>query len=122
MTRLRLLMAIAILSFVAAAAVHSGFLISGYAHAKARVAESVIAAVLLAGFALTFLKFQVARRAAVLALSFALIGTFLGLGTIVLRIGPRTLPDIVFHAYLVVLLIAGLVTATHLVPHRAIAR
>lgn len=41
-------------SFVAAALIHSGLLVTGYEHARARVAESVITVVLVSGLALTW--------------------------------------------------------------------
>ena len=36
-------------TFMTAAAIHGGWLISGYEHREARIAESIIAAVLLGG-------------------------------------------------------------------------
>lgn len=43
MTKLRLIMSIEAAAFLAAALVHAGLLIGGYEHAKARIAETVMA-------------------------------------------------------------------------------
>lgn len=43
-------------TFIAAAFIHAGLLVSGYEHREARIAESVIALVLLAGLALAWIR------------------------------------------------------------------
>ena len=43
-------------TFITAAAIHGGGLISGYEHREARIAESIIAAVLLGGAAVAWAK------------------------------------------------------------------
>jgi hypothetical protein len=88
-----------------ASMVHAGFLVPGYAHAAARTAEAVLAAVE------TWLRPHDARRAALFGQGFALLGTLVGLGTIVAGIGPHTVPDVVFHALLLSLLVMGLTWA-----------
>jgi hypothetical protein len=49
------------MTFVLAALIHFGIVLGGHEHERARIAESVIALVLLAGFALTFLSPERAR-------------------------------------------------------------
>jgi len=92
----------------AAAAVHSGLLLRGHAHGAARMAEGVIAAALLAAWALSFAMRGRTRKLALLAQSFALAGTLVGLFTIVIGIGPQSAPDLVLHFALAALLLAGL--------------
>jgi hypothetical protein len=96
-------------TFVVAAIVHGGWLMSGYAHREARVAESVIAAVLLAGAALTWLRPIWTRAAGLLAQGFALLLTLVGITTIAVGVGPQTPLDIVYHVAIVAVLIWGLV-------------
>src|SRR5260370_32475248 len=81
-------------AFIAAASVHFGLIIAGYEHQTAGVAESVIAAVLIIGLAVTSLDRTWTRSAGLAAQAFALVGTFIGVFTIVIGGGPRTLPDV----------------------------
>ena len=109
MTRqIRVLLLIEAAAFAAAALVHFGVLIDGYEHDEARIAESVIALVLLAGFALSLLRPAQTREAAIAAQGFALLGTFVGLFTIAIGVGPRTALDVVYHVVIVLVLIWGL--------------
>jgi len=85
----------------AASAVHSGLLLRGHVHGQARIAEAVIAAVLLAAWALSFALPGRTRK-------LALLGTLVGLFTIAVGIGPQSAPDLVFHFALAALLLAGL--------------
>ena len=50
---LRRLMLIEAGTFIVAAAIHAGLLLAGYEHREARIADSVIALVLLAGATVT---------------------------------------------------------------------
>jgi hypothetical protein len=95
--------------FAIAALLHAGMLAGGYEHERARTAETVIAAVLLAGLVATFVAPAVARRAALAAQGFALFGTAVGLVTIAIGIGPRTMVDFALHATMIALLATGLV-------------
>jgi hypothetical protein len=95
-------------TFIVAALVHSGILIQGYEHGRARIAEGVIALVLLAGAALTWVRPDWTRRAGLVAQGFALLGTLVGLFTVAIGVGPRTVPDIVYHIGILVVLIWGL--------------
>ncbi|NVM93277.1 hypothetical protein FHT32_006974 [Variovorax sp. SG517] len=94
-----------------ASTVHAGLLLPGYAHPAARTAEAVIATVLVLASVETWLRPHHARRAAIFGQGFALLGTLVGLGTIVAGIGPRTVPDVVYHALLLSTLVAGLTWA-----------
>ena len=103
-------------SFLAAALVHFGVLASGYDHQKAGTAESVIATVLLLAVAWTWIRPASIRGIGLTAQGFALLGTFVGLFTIAIGVGPRTLPDITYHIAIVIVLIAGLVVAKRAHP------
>lgn len=94
--------------FLIAALVHYGKLISDYEHSKARVAESVIAVVLFAGLALGVIHPIWAHTAGLVVQSFTLLGTCVGIITIIIGVGPRTKPDILFHAIILILLAYGL--------------
>jgi hypothetical protein len=96
-------------TYAIASLVHFGVLIRGFEHDRAGTAEAIIAAVLLAGLATTLLRPGWTRSAAFLAQLFALIGTFVGLFSIVVGFGPRTVPDVAYHAAIVVVLLVGLV-------------
>jgi hypothetical protein len=100
------------IGFGVASLVHSGELIAGYEHPQARVAEGVIAAVLIIGFVLTLVNHAWTRPIGLAAQGFALLGTLVGLFTIAIGIGPRTVPDLVFHAGIVVVLVWGLIVTT----------
>lgn len=96
-------------TFVLAALVHAGVFISGYEHPQARIAEGVIAVVLIAGLILSFVRQDWTRWLGLAAQGFALLGTLVGLFTIVIGVGPRTALDIAYHALIVVVLGWGLI-------------
>lgn len=98
-------------TFFVASLIHSGFLVTGYQHREARIAEGVIAIVLLSGAALTWMRPEWARRAGLTAQGFALLGTLVGIFTIIVGVGPRTVPDIIYHIAIVLVLAWGLVVA-----------
>ncbi len=106
---IRLFLLLEAIGFAAASLVHSGVLIGGYEHAQARVAEGVIAVVLVIGLLLTFVNQAWTRPVGLAAQGFAILGTLVGLFTIAVGIGPRTVPDLVFHAGILVLLVWGLI-------------
>ena len=108
---IRLFLLLAGASFVVAALVHRGALVSGYEHREAATAESVIAAVLLADFVLTWAWPARVRPIALAALGFALLGTLVGVVTIAIGIGPRTVPDVAYHLAILAVLAWGLVLA-----------
>jgi len=97
-------------SFAAAALVHFGVLTRGYEHQQAGTAESVIAIVLLFGLALS-LAGRWTQAAGLAAQAFAFVGTLVGIFTIAIGVGPRTGPDIAYHAAIVAVLVVGLIIA-----------
>ncbi len=106
---IRLFLSFEAATFIVAALTHFGVLARGYQHQRAGTAESVIAAVLLIGLVASWIR-PVSIRAIGLAVQgFALFGTFVGLFTISIGIGPRTVPDIAYHIFIVIVLAAGLV-------------
>ena len=112
MTRtIRLFLLLEAAAFVAAASVHFSLVIAGYEHRKAGVAESVIAAVLILALAVTSLGRTWTRTVGLAAQAFALVGTLIGVFTITIGVGPRTLPDVAYHFAIMAVLIWGLVVA-----------
>lgn len=98
-------------TFLSAAAFHFGVFLPEFAHGAAAAAESVIASVLLGGLLATWILPRAVRGIALTVQGFALIGTFVGVFTIAIGIGPRTVPDLVIHAIMVLELVWGLVVA-----------
>jgi len=102
--------------FAVAALVHSGILLEGFAHRRAAIAESAIAVVLLAGAAFASMQPSWTRAAGLAVQTFALLGTLLGLVMVAIGDGPRTVPDVVYHLGMVVVLLWGLVVAARAAP------
>jgi hypothetical protein len=111
MRTIRLFLLVEAASFVAAGLVHLGVLADGYQHRAAGTAESVIGAVLLIGLVAALIRPAWTRAAGLAAQGFALLGTVVGLLTIAVGVGPRTAPDLVFHAAILAVLAWGLVVA-----------
>jgi hypothetical protein len=105
----RIFLLVEALSFFTAALVHFGVIAHGYEHIKAGTAETVIGSVLSLGLVSSLLRPSATRRAGLWAQGFALAGTCVGLFTIAIGVGPRTVPDLVYHAAIVAVLILGLV-------------
>lgn len=99
------------LSFVIAALTHFGVLFEGYAHRQASIAESVIAVVLLAGLGGTWVWPARTRLISLIVQAFALLGTLVGGFTIMIGVGPRMLPEGIYHLAILALLVCGLVFA-----------
>jgi hypothetical protein len=95
-------------AFLGASLIHFGLLLDGYKHRQAANAESVIGMVLLAGWILTLIRPSWATKAAMGAQLFATLGTMVGIFTIVAGVGPRTLPDVIYHVCILTLLLSGL--------------
>ncbi len=108
---IRLLLLFEAATFIIAALIHRGYFVAGYAHARAHVAESIIAAVLLGGFLLTLFLGSWTRKVGLVAQGFALLGTLVGIFTIIIGVGPRTVPDIIYHIAIVAVLTVGLLVA-----------
>jgi hypothetical protein len=105
---MRVLLGVEAASFFLAATIHAGMLISGYEHHEAMIAESVIGTVLLGGLVITWLHSRSMFTTAIIVQAFALLGTLVGIFTIIIGIGPRTVPDIAYHISIVVVLAVGL--------------
>lgn len=111
MQKIRLFLLIQAASFLAAAMIHFGVWIEGHEHQKAGVAETVIAVVLLIGLTVSLIRRGWTRMAGLVTQGFALLGTLVGIFTIVVGIGPRTVPDIIYHVAITAVLVWGLVVA-----------
>ena len=94
--------------FLVLVMIHFGLLIGGYGHPAAGPTESVIAVVLVVGLLLTGTPPPWSQRAATAAQSFGILGVLVGLFTIALGIGPRTILDLCLNTVLLLTLIAGL--------------
>ncbi len=108
--RVRSFLLVEAIAFALAAMVHFGVLVHGYEHDRARIAESIIALVLLFGLAVSLARPALTQQAALVVQGFALLGTLVGLFTIAVGVGPRTVPDVIFHIAIIVFLIMGLIT------------
>ena len=104
------------MTFVVASLIHGGMLVEGYEHHEAHLAEAVIAAVLLVALIVCGIRPGWTRTAGIVGQGFALLGTLVGLFTIVVGVGPRTVPDVVYHVAIVIVLIWGLVVARRARP------
>ena len=100
-------------AFYAAALLHSGTIVESHAHWKAATAETVIGTVLLAGLLVTWLRPDWSRTAGLAAQGFALLGTCVGIVTIIVGIGPRSPLDYTLHAGFIALLVTGLRRVWH---------
>ena len=109
-------------SFVLAGLVHFGVLAHGYEHGAAATAESLIGAVLLVALALTWRLPARTRTVGIAAQGFGLLGTLVGAFTIAIGVGPRTVPDVVYHAAILLVLAWGLVVAARAPADTARAR
>lgn len=108
---IRLFLLVEAAAFGVAATIHSGRLIAGSAHREAMIAETAIAAALALGLLVSWMRPASTRTAGLAAQGFALFWTLVGVFTIIIGIGPRTAPDVIYHVGIVIVLIAGLVTA-----------
>lgn len=109
--RIRLFLLFEAATFVLAAIVHFGYVLDGYEHQEARIAESAIAVVLLGGLLVSLARPAWTREAGLVAQACALVGTLIGLFTIAVGVGPRTVLDVVYHCAIIAVLIWGLLTA-----------
>ncbi len=98
--------------FAIAGSIHGGLLVRGYEHRAASIAETTIAVVLLIGLGLTWIWPARTRLIGFAVQAFAFLGTLVGLFTIAVGVGPRTLPDLAFHFVVLVALACGLAVAS----------
>jgi hypothetical protein len=108
---IRLFLLVESATFFLAALIHMGFLVVGFAHRNASIAESVIAAVLFGGLLLTLFIREWTRNVGIVVQSFALLGALVGILTIIVGVGPRTVPDVLYHIAIVVVLAVGIAVA-----------
>jgi hypothetical protein len=99
------------LAFFTAALIHGGHLVQGYAHRSARIAETVLGLALVTGLVVSLLRPARTRVAGLSAQGFALLGTLVGILTMVVGVGPQSTPDLIYHLGMVALLGWGLATA-----------
>jgi len=104
----RLFVSLEAITFSVAVLVHFGLLTGGYEHRKAAIAESAIAVVLVLGFAFSWIRPERIPAIGMATQGFALLGTLVGVFTIAVGVGPRTIPDIAYHIGIVVVLMVGL--------------
>ena len=98
-------------TFVVASLIHAGLVVAGYEHHEAHLAEAVIATVLVAALFVAWIRPARTRAAGLLGQGFALLGTLVGLFTIAVGVGPRTVPDVAYHVAIAVVLVWGLLVA-----------
>ncbi|HEX5155896.1 MAG TPA: hypothetical protein VFW17_01650 [Ktedonobacterales bacterium] len=96
-------------AFLVAGAIHSGMFVAIDTHYQAATAESIIGVVLLVSFGLTWVWSSQARLIGLLAQAFAAFGTMVGLFTIAVGVGPRSVGDIAFHLAVLAVLGWGIV-------------
>ena len=113
---IRIFLLIEALGFAKASVIHAGYLLPGYAHFEAHVAETVIAIVLLVALIVSGILPARTRAAGLFGQGFALLATLVGLFTIAIGVGPRTVPDVVYHVAMVLILVWGLVVARRAEP------
>lgn len=115
------LLAVQALLFLAAALLHSGWLVVGYQHHRAAIAETVIGVVLLVGVAAAVKVPSRRRPIALGAQTFALLGTLLGLTLIFVGVGPQTGLDVGIHAILLLALVCGILLTPRRLSKRSAA-
>jgi hypothetical protein len=111
---LRILLIIDILSLVAVAAIHAG--VFGGTFQRAAMYEAGVAVVLGIGLALTFAGPTLARWGAFVTQLLALFGVGTGIYMATRGMAPNTIGDYAYHAFAIVMLVAGLVGALRLTP------
>jgi hypothetical protein len=117
MKHIRTFLCIEAIAFGTAALIHAGILTGGYQHREAAIAESVIAGVLTLGLIVSVMSPGSGRAAGLAVQGFALLGTLVGIFTIVIGIGPQSTFDVALHAGFVALLITGLTVAVRYRAH-----
>jgi protein-S-isoprenylcysteine O-methyltransferase Ste14 len=116
--RLRILLGFQGATYLIASLIHAGVAIDNNEHREAAIAEGLIAAVLFAGLLVTLARPELTRDAALGAQGFALALTCVGIFTIAIGVGPRTVPDVVYHIGIVAILIWGLRAAWQMPENR----
>jgi hypothetical protein len=110
MTRItRAFLLVESVAFAGASLTHLGVLLHGYEHQAAGIAEAVISGLLILGLAATLLRPGVSRLAGLAAQGFALVGTSVGVFSMVRGFGPRSAADLGFHVGILAVLVVGLI-------------
>ena len=108
---IRLFLLVEAAASIVAALIHMGFFVSGYEHRQARMAESVIGGVLFGGLLLSLFMSDWTRNVGIVVQLVALLGTMIGIFTIVVGVGPRTVPDVIYHIAIAMVLVVGIAVA-----------
>jgi hypothetical protein len=108
---IRLFLLVEAATYVVAAAVHFGT-----SDSAAAVAETAIAVVLLSGWSVTWKRPASTPTIGLAAQAFAFLFTLVGIYTIAIGIGPRSIPDIVYHLGIVAVLAWGIAVANRARP------
>ena len=90
----------------------------GEHEAKAALPELLIAVVLLLGAIVVFGRPDEARQVGAIATGFAIFGVLVGLVTIALGLGPRTVPDLVYQVGIMVVLLISFAVLMNRRPAR----
>jgi hypothetical protein len=101
------------IAYATASLIHAEVLLPGNPDPAASTAEGIIAVVLVAGAAVSWLRPAWTRLTALLVQGFALAGTSIGLYLFV-TLTPEKVADIVFHVVIMLVLAGGLVLAARL--------
>jgi hypothetical protein len=101
-------------AFAGASLTHFGVLMQGYEHTQAGIAEAVIAAALATAIVIGLLRPAMSRTVGLAAQGFALLGTSVGVFSMVRGFGPHSAADLAFHVGIATILVAGLVVAFRL--------
>ena len=107
----RVFLAAEAILFFGAAIAHFGSFIDRTQDGAAGTAETVIGLVILGGLIITVIKDHLTRTTSLAVQAFALLGTMIGIFTIIIGVGPNTTTDIIIHTMMVTLLVSGLVVA-----------
>ncbi|MHC8946356.1 hypothetical protein EV681_1278 [Advenella incenata] len=97
--------------FYAASLLHAGVVLGGYMHLRAATAEAVIGTILAVGVVFCIVRPGQTPQVALWTQGIGLVGTLVGAFTIAIGIGPQTLADQIFHAFLLTVLTVGIVLA-----------
>lgn len=105
---MRTLLLVQATTFLIGCVAHSGLLMAGYEHRQASIIEAVLALVLYAAAAMSWIKPAWTRSDALATQGIALLGALVGMFTIFAGTGPSTGAEIVYQLIVVALLVWGL--------------
>lgn len=108
---IRAFLAFEAIAFGVASLIHRGLLVEGFADPAASTAEGIIGVVLALGLALSFFVPGRTRLLGLLAQGFAILGTSIGVYLVIRGVGPNTVPDVIFHVGIYLVLLVGFVLA-----------